>query len=160
MGTGRATAVGDYLHLGGTSDEFPATLAERTRLAAGFINGRVSGLTPDRTQAELSAPMLARRDAAASAGKYPVVIYAPSYRAAAFENADHCELLASQDYVVIASPSTGQSEEGMKDDLEGAETRVGDIQFLIGYAHNLPQADTDHLAVMGHSWDGSAFSRR
>jgi dienelactone hydrolase len=155
-GTGRATTVGDYLQLGGTSDEFPATPAERTRLEAGFINGRVSGLTPDRTKAELSAPMLARRDAAASSGKYPVVIYAPSYRAAAFENADLCEFLASQGYVVIASPSTGQSEEGMKDDLEGAETQVGDVQFLIGYAHNLPQADTDHLAVMGYSWGGLA----
>jgi dienelactone hydrolase len=153
-GTGRATTVGDYLKLGGTSDDFPATAAERARLEGVFINRRVDGLTADRAKAELAAPMTARRDVAARSGKFPVVIYAPSYRAAAFENADLCEYLASHGYVVIASPSTGQSEEGMKDDLEGVETQVGDVQFLIGYAHSLPQADTDHLAVMGYSWGG------
>lgn len=155
-GTGRATNAGDYLRLGGTSDDFPATPAERARLEAGYMDGRVSALTPDRARAELAAPMLARRDAAASSGKFPVIIYAPSYRAPAFENADLCEYLASQGYVVIASPSTGQSLDGMKDDLEGVETQVGDVQYLIGYAHSLPQADTDHLAVMGYSWGGLA----
>ena len=155
-GTGRATTAGDYLRLGGTSDDFPATSAERARLEASYVDGRVGALTPDRARAELAAPMLARRDAAESPGKFPVVIYAPSYRAPAFENADLCEYLASQGYVVIASPSTGQSLDGMKDDLEGVETQVGDIQYLIGYAHSLPQADTDHLAVMGYSWGGLA----
>jgi dienelactone hydrolase len=83
-------------------------------------------------------------------------VYAPSYRGAAFENADLCEYLASQGYVVIASPSTGQGPFGMNDDLEGVEAQVGDIQYLIGYAHRLPQADTDHLAVIGYSWGGLA----
>ncbi|MEO5938320.1 MAG: dienelactone hydrolase family protein [Sphingomonas sp.] len=155
-GTGTATTAVDYLRLGGTSDKFPSTLAERARLEDGFINGRVSGLAPDRAKAELAAPMLGRRDAIASSGRFPVVIYAPSYRASAVENADLCEYLASQGYVVIASPSTGQSPDGMKDDLEGAETQVGDIEFLIGYAFSLPQADIAHLAVIGYSWGGLA----
>lgn len=42
------------------------------------------------------------------------------------------------------------------DDLEGVETQLGDIQFLIGYAHTLPQANADLLAVMGYSWGGLA----
>jgi dienelactone hydrolase len=155
-GTGLAMNAGDYLRMAATADDFSHTAAERARLEAGYVNSRGSVLTPQRAQAEIAAVMMARRDAMASAGKFPVVIYAPSYRAPAFENADLCEYLASQGYVVIASPSTGQGPDGMKDDLEGVEAQVGDIQFLIGYAHSLPQADTDHLAVMGYSWGGLA----
>lgn len=154
--TGIATTAGDYLRLGGTADDFDDRPAVRARLEALYVKSRVGGLTPERVKAELSAPMVARRNAVASSGKFPVVIYAPSYRAAAFENADLCEYLASQGYVVIASPSTGQSLDGMQDDLEGAETQLGDVQYLIGYAHGLPQADTDHLAVLGYSWGGLA----
>ncbi len=155
-GSGREMSAGDYLGLGGTSDEFPATPAERRRLETRYVGSWIAALTADRAKTELAAPMAARRDATASAGKYPVVVYAPSYRAPAFENADLCEFLASHGYVVIASPSIGQSPEGMKDDLEGAETQLGDIQFLIGYAHRLPQADMGRLAVMGYSWGGLA----
>lgn len=153
-GSGDGMTAGDYLALGGTSDEFPATPAERRTLAARFVRSWTGNLGADRASAELAAPMTARRDATATAGKFPVIVYAPSYRAPAFENADLCEFLASHGYVVIASPSIGQSPEGMKDDLEGAETQLGDIQFLVGYAHRLPQADTDHIAVIGYSWGG------
>lgn len=155
-GTGLAMNAGNYLRMAATADDFGHTPAERARLEAGYVDGRVSALTPQRAQVELAAPMMAHRDAMASAGKFPVVIYASSYRGPAFENADLCEYLASQGYVVIASPSTGQGPDGMKDDLEGVEAQVDDIQFLIGYAHSLPQADTDHLAVMGYSWGGLA----
>ncbi len=155
-GTGVAMNAGNYLRMGATPDDFGHTAAERAQLEAGYVNGRTSALTPQRAQAELAAVMMARRDAKASAGKFPVVIYAPSYRGPAVENADLCEYLASQGYVVIASPSTGQDPNGMKDDLEGVEAQVGDIQYLIGYAHSLPQADTDHLAVLGYSWGGLA----
>ncbi len=155
-GTGRAMSAGDYLRLGGTSDYFPHSAAERSRLETGYVDLETGGLTPDRIKAELSASMLARRDGTEHSGKYPVIIYAPSYQAPAFENADLCEYLASQGYIVIASPSTGPTPEGMKDTLEGVEAQVGDIQFLIGYAHTLAQADTDHLAVMGYSWGGLA----
>ncbi len=154
--SGREISVGGYLGLGGTSDYFPDTLTERQGLEARYVSSWVGTLPADRAKAELAEPMSARRDSTPSAGKFPVIIYAPSYRAPAFENADLCEFLASHGYIVIASPSTGQSPEGMRDDLEGAETQVGDIQFLIGYAHSLPQAATDHLAVVGYSWGGLA----
>ncbi|MEO7360451.1 MAG: dienelactone hydrolase family protein [Gemmatimonadaceae bacterium] len=155
-GTGVVMNAGNYLRLGGTPDDFGHTAADRAQLEAAFVAGRVGAFTPQRAQAELGAVMMARRDATARAGKFPVVIYAPSYRGPSFENADLCEYLASQGYVVIASPSTGQGPNGMKDDLEGVEAQVGDIQFLIGYAHGLPQADADHLAVLGYSWGGLA----
>jgi dienelactone hydrolase len=155
-GSGRAMLAGDYLRLGGTAEAFPQTPAARARSEAGYLSERVAYLTPQRAQAELAAAMLARRDAAARSGKFPVVIYAPGYDGDASENADLCEYLASFGYVVIASPSTGQSAGGMTIDLEGAEAQLGDIEYLIGYAHTLPQADTEHLAVIGFSWGGLA----
>ncbi|WP_448096027.1 tetratricopeptide repeat protein [Luteibacter yeojuensis] len=146
----------DYLRLGATTDDFEHAAPERATLEAAYVSGRVSGLTHERAEAELAAAMLGRRDAVASSGTFPVVIYAPSFRAPSFENADLCEYLASYGYVVIASPSTGQRPSGMTDDLEGVESQVSDVQFLIGYAHRLAHADADHLAVMGYSWGGLA----
>lgn len=155
-GTGSAVHAEDYLRLGATADDFSHAPAERARLEAAYVSGRVSALPPARAKAELAAAMLAYRDATPTAGSFPVVIYAPSYRADAFENADLCEFLASHGYVVIASPSVGQTPGGMADDLEGAETQMGDIQYLIGYAHGVPQADIRRLAVIGYSWGGLA----
>lgn len=155
-GTGQAMNAGEYLRLGATTDNFGLPAAERARLEREYVNARAGALTPERAQIELAALVLARRDARAGAGRFPVVIYAPSYRGPALENADLCEYLASHGYVVIASPSTGQWPSGMTDDLEGVEAQVDDIQFLIGYAHSLPHADTERIAVMGYSWGGLA----
>ncbi|EJL27058.1 dienelactone hydrolase-like enzyme [Caulobacter sp. AP07] len=154
--SGRGTTVSDYVKLGATADDFGPAPAERAGLEDNFVRTRVATLSSERAKAELAAPMLARRDAGAASGKFPVVIYAPSFNAEAYENADLCEYLASQGYVVIASPSFGHASRGMTTDLEGVETQVGDIEFLIGYAHGLPQADTSRLAVAGYSWGGLA----
>lgn len=106
--------------------------------------------------ASLTAPMHAVRDAPLAAGRYPVVIYAPSLSSTAWENADLCEYLASHGYVVIASPSLGVSTRDMTDDLAGANTQAADISFLIGYAHTLADADLSEVAVAGFSWGGLA----
>lgn len=155
-GSAPSMTVADYLRLGASDDNFEHAPAERAALEAKYTRGQVAALSPERAQAELAAPMLARRDAPTSPGKFPVVIYAPSFSAPAFENADLCEYLASQGYLVIASPSFGRASRDMTSDLEGVEAQVSDIEFLIGYAHSLPQADVSRLAVVGYSWGGMA----
>jgi len=82
------------------------------------------------------------------------VIYAPSYSAPAFENADLCEYLASHGYVVIASPDMGAHARAMTGDLEGINAQARDISFLIGFARSLPYADLSQVAVAGFSWGG------
>lgn len=149
-----AMTVADYLKLGASDDNFGRTSAERAALETRFIGERTADLSPARAKAELTAPMLAHRDARSASGKFPVVIYAPSFSAWAFENADLCEYLASQGYVVVASPSIGRASRDMTSDLEGAETQAADIEFLIGYAHSLTQTDPRRLAVIGYSWGG------
>jgi dienelactone hydrolase len=100
--------------------------------------------------------MWASRDAPAASGKFPVVIYAASHSSFAVENADLCEYLASHGYIVIASRSMGPRTQAMTTDLEGLEAQAGDIAFLIGQAHAMPQADTSRIAVVGFSWGGLA----
>ncbi len=98
--------------------------------------------------------MWAVRDAAPKAGKYPVVIYAPSINNTAFENADIAEFLASHGYIVIAAPSVGETGRWIKKDLLHAELQAADIRFLIDYARTLPQADMTRVAAAGFSWGG------
>jgi pimeloyl-ACP methyl ester carboxylesterase len=109
----------------------------------------IEGLKPT-----LAMPMWAMRDAPAAGGRFPVVIYAPSFSAMSWENADLCEYLASFGYVVIASPDMGAAKRGMTTDITGIEAQARDISFLISYARTLADADISELAVAGFSWGG------
>jgi pimeloyl-ACP methyl ester carboxylesterase len=94
-----------------------------------------------------------------------VVIYSPSLNSMSWENADLCEYLASHGYVVIATPNFGATSRSLSvedilgakaDATQGVEANAADIEFLIGYAHSLPYADTSRIAVAGFSWGGMA----
>jgi pimeloyl-ACP methyl ester carboxylesterase len=98
--------------------------------------------------------MWARRDAPIADGRFPVVIYAPSFSSSSWENADLCEYLASYGYVVIASPDMGATTRAMTLDVAGANTQARDISFLIGYAQTLANTDMSKIAVAGFSWGG------
>lgn len=100
--------------------------------------------------------MLAKRDAPPAKGKFPIVVYAPGSSASASDNADLCEYLASQGYLVISSASVGLNTRSMNLDLENAETQARDMSFLVGYASTLPQADGTRIAAMGYSFGGLA----
>jgi tetratricopeptide (TPR) repeat protein len=88
-------------------------------------------------------------------GKFPVVIYAPSYQASSVENFALCEFLASHGYIVISCPSRGTENRfldgGTTRDIE---TQARDIEFLIGEISTLANADSDKLSVIGFSFGG------
>jgi dienelactone hydrolase len=146
-GTAKRVTFGEYLELSATQENFKQT----PEVAAGIL----APLRKDY-RGVLPNVMWAIKDAPAQPGNFPVIIYAPSFGAPAFENADLCEYLASNGYIVIASPSLGARPLGMTDDLEGAETQARDISFLIGFARTIPQADLSEIAVAGFSWGGIA----
>jgi tetratricopeptide (TPR) repeat protein len=135
--------VGDYSEL----------LATETNLEKpqpwGEFKRWVDGMKPT-----LQDSLWARRDAKAKTGKYPLVIYAPSFSAMSWENVDLCEYLASHGYVVIASPSLGAKSRVMTNDLLGIDAQARDISFLIAYARTLPNTDMSEIAVAGFSWGG------
>src|SRR5688572_3110522 len=140
----------DYAELFAQDGTFPA-LDKAGRRAA--LTGLLQYLErPDSTstsvQRELDSPVHAFRDAVPVQGRFPVVVYAPGSNAPAIQNERLCEYLASQGYIVIASPSWGR--------LGELETTARDLEFLTAYARTLPNADARRVALMGHSLGGVA----
>jgi hypothetical protein len=141
-----AMTFGDYGALIKTETSFgkPVEQSKPQSFVEAFMHG-----TTDRHA-------WAIRDAAMQAGRFPVLIYAPSVNAPATENIELCEYLASQGFVVIASPSMGTTSRAMTVDLPGANAEAQDISFLIDFATTLPDADTAKVAAVGYSWGGMA----
>lgn len=138
----KAMTVGDYVKLVATETSFGKPDAVDVK-----ANYKDLGRAVDDV-------LWAVRDASPSTGKFPVVVYAPSFSSTSWENADLCELLASHGYVVIASPDMGAMARGMTDDVAGINAQANDIEFLIGYAAGLPNTDMTEIAVAGWSWGG------
>jgi hypothetical protein len=84
--------VGDYTQLLATETNF-----DEPQISSDW-QGWVKGMAPT-----LKDGMWAKLGATPTAGRFPVVIYAPSFGSMSWENADLCEYLASHGYVVIAS---------------------------------------------------------
>jgi dienelactone hydrolase/TolA-binding protein len=139
----KAMTVGDYAQLAATETSFG-----KPDLSPDWKEW-IDGIKPT-----LKDAMWARRDAPLAAGRFPVVIYAPSFSSMSWENADLCEYLASHGYVVIASPDMGTTTRDMSGDVAGVRTQARDISFLIGYAQTLPDTDMSEVAVAGFSWGG------
>jgi hypothetical protein len=135
--------VGDYANLAATETSFDKPLLS--------VDSKhwIDGIKPT-----LTTSMWAVRDAPPVSGRFPVVIYAPSFSAMSWENADLCEYLASHGYVVIASPDMGASTRDMTLDVDGIGAQARDIPFLIGYAQTLSNTDMSAIAVAGFSWGG------
>jgi dienelactone hydrolase len=116
------------------------------------------GLKPlaDGMKPAYASPMMSVRDARAASGRFPVIVYEPSLNAMSWENADLCEYLASNGYVVIAVPEFAARTRAVGPDhrIVDAEAEAGDIEFLIGYAKTLPDTDMSKVAVAGFSWGG------
>lgn len=151
---GQGVSFDDYLQLLGWETDPDASPWERARTVDGWLQMITEGKRKSQVAFERRGRMWAVRDAVPKAGKFPVVIYAPSINNTAFENADIAEFLASHGYIVIAAPSVGVSSRWIKKDLMHAELQADDIRFLIDYARTLPQADMTRVAAAGFSWGG------
>src|ERR1700722_19942016 len=141
--SGKPMTVGDYGTLLATETSFG-----RPELSADWKQW-IDGMKPT-----LKDSMWAVRNAPLLAGRFPVVIYAPSLSSMSWENADSCEYLASHGYVVVASPDMGATSRNMTVDLAGIDAQAQDISFLIGYAQTLPNTEMSQIAVAGFSWGG------
>ena len=154
-GRGTTMLYRDYVSTQASEERFgmPDQARRDTAATIADFTARPHGSAVRRA---LEHVMQARRDADALPGKFPVLVYAPSYSASAMENADLCEYLASRGYIVLASASMGARTRAMTTDLEGLEAQAADIAFLIGQAATMKQADMEHIAVIGFSWGGLA----
>lgn len=144
--SGKIMTFGDYAALIKTETSFDQPIEHGKPQA--FVEQYMHGIT--------ALPAWAVRDATMQAGQFPVVIYAPSLNAPATENIELCEYLASNGYVVMASPSMGAASRTMTVDMAGANAEARDISFLIDFAKTLPNTDMSEVAAMGYSWGGMA----
>jgi len=108
----------------------------------------------------LAMPLWAVQDAPPESGRFPLFVYAPSFSAMSWENADLCEYLASHGYVVVASPDMGATTRNVTGDLTGIDAQARDISFLIGYGQTLPNTDISKVAVAGLAGAASPISSR
>lgn len=146
----------DYMRTEATDEAFERTEAQIAAFMAQKREWLTARVGPKQAQAVLDQRMWAVPNAAATSGKFPVIIYAAGGGGVAHEAADLCEYLASHGYLVLASRSLGTRTSLMNFDSEGLTTQAADIRFLLAYAHTLPQADMAHVAVVGWSWGGLA----
>jgi dienelactone hydrolase len=153
---GTPVRYADYLRTEATDENFAHTEAETAAFLAKKLQWAAARVGRKPAQQLFDERMWAVRNAAAAAGKFPVVIYAAGGGGTAHENADLCEYLASHGYVVLASRSLGTRTSLMNFDAEGLDTQARDIEFLLSYAQTLPQADMAHVAATGWSWGGLA----
>jgi hypothetical protein len=137
-----------------TIGDYAALIRTETSFAKPMEHGKSQSFVEDFTRGTTALPVWALRDAPVQENRFPLVIYAPSLNAPAIENIELCEYLASQGFVVLATPSMGATERAMTVDISGANAEAQDISFLINFAKSLPDTEMSSVAVIGYSWGG------
>lgn len=163
-----------YPAAAGTADQgTPLPWSEYTALRAGELTGRSplakerqahldgwrrfslrEGADGERLDHWLAGPTRSFADAEPAGGRFPLLIYAPSFSANAFENASMCEYLASHGFVVSSCPSTGATTQDMTADGEGVAAQVADLRVMLEASLALDSVDPERIGVFGFSWGG------
>lgn len=143
----------DYVLLSASKDKDVEPTESEIGTALGYTQLLFQKTSHDQFKKVMAAAGIAEKKAGEKSGKFPVIIYAPSMNADIYENYHLMEFLASYGYLVLASPSRGETS-FMTMDMAGIEAQERDIRFLINYAEGLPNADISKIAVIGFSWGG------
>ena len=109
-----------------------------------------------RTEESRIEPLLELASAACSdatpmSGRFPLIVYAASFRAPAYENFALFEDLAGQGFVVIAIPSVGNDATGMTMNKIGVESQFRDFELAYRQALELPFVEKGRVGTMGFS---------
>ena len=102
----------------------------------------------------LSSPTASLSNAEPTMGKFPLIIYAPSFGKSSIQNNIACEYLASHGYVVASVASAGENSQVMTTDEIGVMAQVQDIEFLINYLKIADNIDPLKIGTFGYSWGG------
>ena len=115
-----------------------------------FINREQLELTLEATSSSFE-------DAAGADGNFPLLVYSAGGYGSTFENSTMFEYLASHGFIVASHSNIG----GMGGNIENLndamfEYRARDLEFVIGFMHQFPNANSDKLGILGFSFGGSA----
>jgi hypothetical protein len=108
-----------------------------------------------KNRASIQGTSKAFKKAEIAKGKFPLIIYAPSYEASSIENFAWAEFLASHGYMVVSCPSLGPNDQWIRKDLMGGlQSQARDLEFLLHKFSQLPQVDSGKIATAGFSFGG------
>jgi len=153
---GRAMLYRDYVHFTPPNAYFARvdSLLE-TRETKSWENAfKGSGRS---VQDLLNLPVMARMDASASDGAFPLVMYSEGWNSSSQnDNSVLSELLASHGYVVAEVPQLGTSSTSLTLGITpiDLETQMRDIEFAMGVVQEQPFVVNRKLALMGWSMGG------
>ena len=99
----------------------------------------------------LDTPTAAHEDARPAHGRFPVVLYHPGAGGSYEENSLLFEYLATHGYVVVSSAFQSQFPDSIGNNIGGIARSAPDLEFLSREAARWSFADTERLAVIGHS---------
>src|SRR5262245_33497646 len=147
----------DYLNIQSADPQlakFATKLAEYEHvIIAKEIMGKAIKELTDQEKASLNkfldTPTASLRDASPAEGKFPLVIYHAGAGSSFEDNAVLCEFLASHGFVVLGSAFPDQS--GQSFNTDNREGSAGDMEFLIAYSRQVPNADWNRIGLVGHS---------
>ena len=157
-GSGSSMRYGDYFHYEGPPDfrALDDTLERTDR------QGWLDDLTDETPNARalvdslFAMPVLARRDAPAAIGRFPVLLYSGGKGSREDSNAELGEYLASYGFVVVRVPQVGPSAQDVALGSSPADIllHVQDMAFAWRAVQRLAFVDSAQLAVAGHSAGG------
>lgn len=106
----------------------------------------------------INTPTGAVADAAAAAGRFPVVAYSAGWNSLSPDNTVLAEFLASHGHVVVTVPQlpTVASSAELAVSAADLETQMRDIEYALGFVKTLPMVDGDRIALAGYSMGGVA----
>lgn len=110
-----------------------------------------SATDTSRVAAILSSDVTGRLEARPAEGRYPLILYAASFRAPAYENFALFEYLAGFGFVVAAIPSVGHDVTGMSMDSAGVRAQTADFELAYQRVRELPYVDAARTGTMGFS---------
>lgn len=115
------------------------------------------GLEPGGLEKLRGSSVRAVRDAAAAAGKFPLLVFGQGlYYESPLCHFVLCEFLAAHGYVVATSPLVGTRYRLVNITVEDVETEVRDMEFVLSEARSLPFADPAALGAVGYDLGGMA----
>jgi len=145
-------------HYAALADEdiWPAEIVGNLREELKFSRRALArSLGPESFEALLQQPVFAIENAEALEGPFPLIIIGQGlYFESPVAFAALSEYLAGRGFVVATSPLVGTNSPIVNVDVQGLETEVRDLEFVIAQARRLSFVSPDKLGVFGFDQGG------
>ncbi len=152
--SGNSISLADYIKMTSRSESLVKDSKRELNCITKFKDA--AHIDNSRSDNFLNTSFRSVENVEASAGKFPLIIYAPGSSAPFHENFLLFEYLASKGYVVMSSKSRGVRTPTTNAMWSGVEAQVRDMEFIMAYASKMKNLDVNNISVIGRSWGSIA----